>query len=537
MKAKGQLEQLIFVRNGRGAYGFTGFDPMLNAEKVYIGRAMQGIPASPLGNPERVSVHTVEAHNRAVDGFDHHIAAEIQKGKAGIPSAALDEISRLADKVLAGKSIVLTCWCDPLPCHGHSVKREVVDRALEIQQEQSQIGASPVLGDQSLAPAFPEQVTQLQPHQVFVFGSNTEGRHGKGAALVASRFGAEYGNSKGRQAQSRTDLKIISGGQTGADLGGLIGAAKVGIPTGGVAPHGWLVERDVRFPNGTNSKLAELGLVEGPRGNNTGHTYMLRTKMNVKNSDGTVVFGSADPSRDKGSARTNGSAARDVFELADQHRKPWIHFELDELNNPQQCAKELREWVVANRIETLNVAGNRGSKAPRLETQTAQVIESAFREPIQQQSNEKVVNYLCRIDPEVVFSPREQAIARMETAKIVEGAIKTAAQKGYDRAVFRVSTLEGNNGLLREAIEQAQERQRDGKLGLIEVTLTTDRVTGKSGKDDTFIAITTGRDERTRQAIDVSRRAGVQVVGFDVARNVTLKMNTVPMLKGMQNER
>lgn len=34
---------------------------------------------------------------------------------------------------------------------------------------------------------------------IFVFGSNTEGRHGKGAALEARRYGAIYGQPRGRQ--------------------------------------------------------------------------------------------------------------------------------------------------------------------------------------------------------------------------------------------------------------------------------------------------------------------------------------------------
>lgn len=39
--------------------------------------------------------------------------------------------------------------------------------------------------------------------EVYVFGSNLAGRHGKGSALVAKeRFGARYGNGKGRQGQS-----------------------------------------------------------------------------------------------------------------------------------------------------------------------------------------------------------------------------------------------------------------------------------------------------------------------------------------------
>jgi hypothetical protein len=43
----------------------------------------------------------------------------------------------------------------------------------------------------------------LQDNEYFVFGSNTQGRHGKGAALVAKRkFGAIYGQALGYQGQS-----------------------------------------------------------------------------------------------------------------------------------------------------------------------------------------------------------------------------------------------------------------------------------------------------------------------------------------------
>ncbi|AFF28293.1 gp296 [Sphingomonas phage PAU] len=46
-------------------------------------------------------------------------------------------------------------------------------------------------------------ITYLPPRGIFVFGSNTEGRHSKGAALTAKlMFGAEYGNPVGRQGQS-----------------------------------------------------------------------------------------------------------------------------------------------------------------------------------------------------------------------------------------------------------------------------------------------------------------------------------------------
>ena len=43
----------------------------------------------------------------------------------------------------------------------------------------------------------------LNKDQIFVFGSNTQGRHGKGAALTARlRFGAIYGKPEGIQGKS-----------------------------------------------------------------------------------------------------------------------------------------------------------------------------------------------------------------------------------------------------------------------------------------------------------------------------------------------
>ena len=51
--------------------------------------------------------------------------------------------------------------------------------------------------------------------------------------------------------------KIISGGQTGADMGALLAARELGIPTGGVAPKGWLTE------NGPQEELLRnFGLIE-----------------------------------------------------------------------------------------------------------------------------------------------------------------------------------------------------------------------------------------------------------------------------------
>jgi hypothetical protein len=48
----------------------------------------------------------------------------------------------------------------------------------------------------------PTNVTSLEPNQIFVFGSNLAGRHGKGAAKQAVKWGAKYGVGSGRMGQT-----------------------------------------------------------------------------------------------------------------------------------------------------------------------------------------------------------------------------------------------------------------------------------------------------------------------------------------------
>lgn len=62
----------------------------------------------------------------------------------------------------------------------------------------------------------PDKITRLNPNEIFVFGSNEAGRHGKGAAKTAMNFGAKYGLSFGLSGQSFAiptkdkDLKVLS---------------------------------------------------------------------------------------------------------------------------------------------------------------------------------------------------------------------------------------------------------------------------------------------------------------------------------------
>lgn len=48
----------------------------------------------------------------------------------------------------------------------------------------------------------PRWVTDLEPNQIFVFGSNLSGIHGAGAAKLAMKWGAEYGVGEGLRGQT-----------------------------------------------------------------------------------------------------------------------------------------------------------------------------------------------------------------------------------------------------------------------------------------------------------------------------------------------
>lgn len=45
-------------------------------------------------------------------------------------------------------------------------------------------------------------ITELKDNEVFVFGSNESGRHGKGAAKTAMKWGAKYGQAEGLQGKT-----------------------------------------------------------------------------------------------------------------------------------------------------------------------------------------------------------------------------------------------------------------------------------------------------------------------------------------------
>ena len=176
---------------------------------------------------------------------------------------------------------------------------------------------------------------------------------------------------------ARSDLMIISGGQDGADQGGLIAAARLGLPTGGIAPHGWLV---------STGKAQELmqsyGLIEGPPAKSDAGAYRIRTVLNAAQADATIIFGSVDPDYDKGSYLTLQLAQW----YAESEGKAYCHVEVADLmpQNMQATITTIREWLEDGDIRVLNVAGNRQRKVSQLDlaAAVAECLQAVLAEPI-----------------------------------------------------------------------------------------------------------------------------------------------------------
>lgn len=141
--------------------------------------------------------------------------------------------------------------------------------------------------------------------------------------------------------------KVISGHQTGADRGAIDAAIALGIEVGGYVPAGYRAE-DGQIPR------RYWGCV----GKTLAWNYAVRTELNVRNSDGTLVVSLGELHEDSGSRLT--------LRLATKHGKP-SHWRLLDAGNDRllrQDAFHVRQWIDRHQIQILNVAGPRESREP-----------------------------------------------------------------------------------------------------------------------------------------------------------------------------
>jgi hypothetical protein len=134
--------------------------------------------------------------------------------------------------------------------------------------------------------------------------------------------------------------KIISGSQSGADIAGLFAAKELSIPTGGFIPHGYRSEHVPR------SDLYQFNLTE-----TESSAYPPRTRLNVKSSDITLIFGNHTS---PGCSLTKKCCT----ELS----KPFLLIPNFDENDMIVCGMYLHQRMVGD--ITCNVAGNREKSFP-----------------------------------------------------------------------------------------------------------------------------------------------------------------------------
>lgn len=146
--------------------------------------------------------------------------------------------------------------------------------------------------------------------------------------------------------------KVISGGQTGADRGGLDAAIVLQIPHGGWCPKGRRAE------DGTIPLVYELQ-------ETASSSYADRTFLNVEDSEGTVVI--TKPKLDGGSLLT--------VQHAQALGIPWLHLRACDSN--EENVKKFVMWLNAKNPRVLNVAGSRESSYPGIQRIARDIIIAA----------------------------------------------------------------------------------------------------------------------------------------------------------------
>lgn len=128
--------------------------------------------------------------------------------------------------------------------------------------------------------------------------------------------------------------KVISGGQTGADVAGLVAGKRFGLETGGWMPKGFKTQVGSR---------PDRAILYGVKEHESSD-YAPRTELNAKESDATVRFA--------GNFSSRGEML--TLRMIKKYSKPY--FDVD-LSDPPPV-EEFTSWLNKENVKVLNVAGN-----------------------------------------------------------------------------------------------------------------------------------------------------------------------------------
>ncbi len=163
----------------------------------------------------------------------------------------------------------------------------------------------------------------------------------------------------------KTELKIVSGGQTGVDRGALQAALDLGLDWGGWAPKGWRAE------NGTIPPIYREKMHEHASAN-----YLGRTRRNVVDSHATLIITNTYP--------LSGGTLKTRFFCQELMRSHFV-VSLGEADAVGKVRKWLGQFFAAEHPVpfVLNIAGPRESKAGGIQKGTRRFLGEVLQEMFQ----------------------------------------------------------------------------------------------------------------------------------------------------------
>lgn len=142
--------------------------------------------------------------------------------------------------------------------------------------------------------------------------------------------------------------EIISGGQFGADIAGLLAAKELGMERTGNIHNDKAHKRRVKRAGAACRIVSSYKDVAGLKA---------RTEYNVINSNATILFTTLNKSSSPGSRLTK-RLAEDVY------KKPFFHFIIEHYTagTKKDNIKKAIKFLLENDPEILNIAGNRNNE-------------------------------------------------------------------------------------------------------------------------------------------------------------------------------
>ena len=160
---------------------------------------------------------------------------------------------------------------------------------------------------------------------------------------------------------NRSEIKIVSGGQTGVDQGALHAAIDLGLAWGGWAPKGWRAE------NGTIPLLYRANMQEHASAN-----YLGRTRRNVIDSHATLIITNVSP--------LTGGTLKTRFFCQEAMRSHFV-VSLGEADAVGKVQRWLAQFFAQEHPTpfVLNVAGPRESKASGIQKRTRRFLVAVLQ--------------------------------------------------------------------------------------------------------------------------------------------------------------